>query len=46
MPRFTHVASGVVVDVDDATAETLGGDWAPVKDAEKPARRKAPSKSE
>ena len=28
MPRFTNSQTGVVVNVDEATAEQLGPDWA------------------
>lgn len=35
MPKFTHGKGGVVVEVDDATAKTLGTGWYPVE-AEKP----------
>ena len=43
MPRFRDVRTGVVVDVDDATADALGAGYAPV-DAQKPAPNKAPAK--
>lgn len=48
MPRFTNSLTGVVVNVDEATAAQLGADWSPTggsaksaaSDAEdKPARR-------
>lgn len=42
MPRFTHGDGGVVVDVDDATAETLGLGWYPV---DKPEPKTRTSKS-
>ena len=29
MPRFTNSLTGVVVNVDDATAAQLGADWSP-----------------
>lgn len=29
MPRFTNSVTGVVVNVDEATAAQLGSDWAP-----------------
>lgn len=48
MPRLRNTETGVVVNVDDATASRLGREWAPVVEekAEKPApRRRAPKKS-
>lgn len=42
MPRFTNSQTGVVVNVDDATAEQLGPDWSPADGGEsKTATRKA-----
>jgi hypothetical protein len=45
MARFTNAMTGVVVNVDDATAAQLGADWSPVEgkaesaDEAKPARK-------
>lgn len=36
MARLVNSQTGVVVDVDDATAENLGSDWSEVDKAEKP----------
>jgi hypothetical protein len=45
MPRLTNTMTGVVVNVDDATAAQLGADWSPVEskadsaDEAKPTRK-------
>ena len=46
MPRLRNTRSGVVVDVDDATAALLGSAYEPVKptgEKKSAARRKAPA---
>lgn len=53
MPRLRNSVTGVVVNVDDATAEQLGADWSPTAgkaepkspDAEEKPRRGRPRKS-
>lgn len=43
MPRLVNSQTGVVVNVDDETAEYLGAEWSPAKAKaeadDKPARR-------
>lgn len=49
MPRLRDTRTGVVVDVDDATAEALGSAYEAEKSAsakKAPAKKAAPSKSE
>lgn len=41
MPRLRNKVSGVIVNVDDATAEGLGSSWEP---ADKKAEKKAEPK--
>lgn len=43
MPRLRNDKTGVVVNVDDATAGRLGGDWSPVEQS-KQATKKTASK--
>lgn len=40
MPRFINSQTGVVVNVDDKTAEQLSKDWAPAKDEPKTTSRR------
>lgn len=44
MPRLRDTRTGVVVDVDDVTASSLGAAYEPVSD-KVPAKKTAPSKS-
>lgn len=44
MPRFRDTRTGVTVDVDDQTGESLGAAYEPVKEAPKPAKKSAASK--
>lgn len=46
MPRLQNSRTGVVVNVDDKTAERLGADWGSVKPPAKPAPSKKSEKSE
>jgi hypothetical protein len=53
MPRLRNDVTGVIVNVDDKTAESLTdraagglGNWVDADADEKPARRKASTKSE
>lgn len=39
MPRFQHVRTRSIVDVDDTTAAGLGPEWKPVEAAKAPAKR-------
>ena len=40
MARLKHADHGVVVEVSDEMAARMGGRWAPVKDAAKPAPKR------
>lgn len=49
MPKLRHKSSGVVVNVDEASAATLGSEWAPLEapkkeEPKKPAPRKRTAK--
>lgn len=48
MPRFRDTRTGVVVDVDDETGESLGAAYEPVRGEVKPAKKSAtaPAKSD
>lgn len=47
MPRLTNSATGVVVNVDDATAARLGAEWAAAEKSKPkaPPKKAAASKS-
>lgn len=48
MPRFTNSLTGVVVNVDEATASQMGSDWAPSAgkaEPRKPTSRKSRTKN-
>ncbi len=39
MPRLRHKSTGVVINVDDATAAAQGADWQPADEDEQPRRK-------
>lgn len=45
MPRFKNRDTGSIVDVDDATAETLGREWAPITAEPTPAKATKPRRT-
>lgn len=45
MPRLRDTRTGIVVDVDDATADLLGTAYEPVEQAKAPAKRTAAKKA-
>ena len=44
MPKLRNKLTGVVVDVDDATATRLGGGFEPIKPESKPDPKPAPKR--
>lgn len=46
MTRLRNKASGVVVNVDDATAAALGSAWEPADKSAKQAKRRVPKRDD